>query len=227
MPAPDRTSQLSALFDARAVVTFAEIQAALGSPSRATVFRTLQRVTYRRSYNHNGRYYTRHDPRQYDRFGLRALDGIYFSRDRSLKATVVRLVQEADSGRTHRELRDLLRVRVQFALVEGVSKRLIDRCRMQGLFVYVHHDEVVRAAQLACRQQRLDSGQPSSVEPLLNEVSDAVIIEVLLTLIRHPGAGPGDVVRYLRGHAPPIRRGHVDAVFARYDLGEKGGSSTS
>jgi hypothetical protein len=40
------------------------------------------------------------------------------------------------------------------------------------------------------------------------DVSDAVIIQVLLVLIRHPGSRPADVVRRLRGHDPPIIRPH-------------------
>jgi hypothetical protein len=62
------------------------------------------------------------------------------------------------------------------------------------------------------------------------DLSDAVIIQVLLVLIRHPGSRPADVVRRLRGHAPPIRLAMVQQVFARYGLdvvGEKGGPARS
>ena len=46
------------LFTAKGVVTFTELQDALGSASRATTFRYLKRVKYLRSYNYNGCYYT-------------------------------------------------------------------------------------------------------------------------------------------------------------------------
>jgi hypothetical protein len=62
------------------------------------------------------------------------------------------------------------------------------------------------------------------------EIADEIVIQVLLTLLHHPGAKAAEVVRYLRGHSPPISMGQVDAVFARYDLesiGKKGGSSQS
>ncbi|MCF7979549.1 MAG: hypothetical protein K9L82_16375 [Chromatiaceae bacterium] len=57
-------------------------------------------------------------------------------------------------------------------------------------------------------------------------VDDAVVIQVLLALIRHPGLGPAEVVRSLRGHSPPIVLEQVVAVFARYaleEVGKKGG----
>jgi hypothetical protein len=53
-----------------------------------------------------------------------------------------------------------------------------------------------------------------------------VVIEVLLVLIRHLGATPSDVLRVLRGRSPPVGIEQVRAVFSRYDLGEKGGSSS-
>lgn len=220
---PDRSSQLLALLESKPVVTLPEIQSTLAA-SRATVFRHLRKIPYRRSYNHNGRYYTRHDPSGYDRLGLRSHEGIYFSRDGSLKATVYRLVRDAEAGRTHRELHDLLGVRVQFILMEAALREVLDRHRMEGVFVYMHHDAEVQAAQLKKRNQRIESGS-TSVSAHDLEVADVVIIQVLLTLIKRPGAAPGEIVRYLQGHAPPISRTHVDAVFIRYELGEKKGSS--
>ncbi len=58
--------------------------------------------------------------------------------------------------------------------------------------------------------------------------ADEIVIQVLLTLLHHSGAKAAQVVRYLRGHSPPISLLQVDAVFARYDLesiGKKGGSA--
>lgn len=226
MPRHRSPQMVSALLESRPVVTFDEIQSTLDKASRATVFRYLKKVPYRRSYNQNGRYYTRHEPCRYDRLGLWAHNGIYFSRDGSLKATVYRFVEEGDAGWTHRELRDLLRVRVQFILVEAVRSRAIDRERMEGVYVYVNKDPVVKAAQLERRRQRIREAA-AAADVVALEVAGAVVIQVLLVLLRHRGSEPADVVRRLRGHSPPVSRAHVDAVFARYQLGEKGGPSTS
>ena len=54
-----------------------------------------------------------------------------------------------------------------------------------------------------------------------------LIIDVLLVLVRHPGALPAEVARRLRHHSPPVSRVQVQAVFDRFELlegGKKGGS---
>jgi hypothetical protein len=45
------------LFAQKRVVDLPAIQEALGGVTPMTAFRHLRRVPYRRSYNHNGRYY--------------------------------------------------------------------------------------------------------------------------------------------------------------------------
>jgi hypothetical protein len=216
------TDMLQRLFESTTVVELSDIRVALGNASRATAFRQLHHVPYRRSYSHNGRYYTRHDPTRYDRFGLFCHQGILFSRDRSLTATLMRLVQEAEAGHTQRELRELLRVRVQVLLLEAVRRGALARQCIDKLFVYLHQDPAVRRVQVRRREALL------AAETVEAEVTDGIVIAVLLTLLRHPGSTAANVVRRLRGHSPPISMRHVRVVFDRYDLdrlGEKGGSS--
>ncbi|MES9903663.1 MAG: hypothetical protein ABW168_13440 [Sedimenticola sp.] len=72
-----------------------------------------RQIPYLRSYNHSGRYYnTRWDPMLYDRFGLYSLGEIHFSREGSLGNTIKRLIRESEAGWIHRELQELLHVRV-------------------------------------------------------------------------------------------------------------------
>ena len=83
------------LFQTKEVVTLDDLQNSLGQASRATTFRYLKQVQYLRSYNHNGRYYTRRDPALFDRFGLYSRGNIHFSRDGTLGDTLKRLVGES------------------------------------------------------------------------------------------------------------------------------------
>jgi len=213
--------RLQSLFETKTVVELPAIQAALGEVSVMTAFRHLKRVRYRRSYNHNGRYYTLHDPAHYDRLGLWSVGDIHFSVDGSLRSTVRRLVYEAEAGMTHHELLDQLRVRVQNTLLDLLHKREVERAHLAQVYVYVHTDAAVRTIQLRNRQARIATARPEA------EVNDHVIIQVLLTVIRHPGVPPADVARHLRGHSPPVSLPQIEIVFARYALGEKGGSSIS
>lgn len=206
------------LLKAKPVVDLPTIRAELGGVSHMTAFRYLRRVPYRRSYNHNGRFYCFYDPTRHDRFGLWSWQDVHFSVDGSLKRTVRRLVHEAVAGLTQRELQERLRVRVYNTLLGLLREEEITRERLAKVYVYLHADPNVRAAQCAEREGELLRDAQS--EP----ISEAVIIQVLLTLIRHPGLGPEEVVRRLRGHPPPVERAQVEAIFARYALGEKGGS---
>jgi hypothetical protein len=214
------SGELLALLDSQSVAELDDFKRALGNASRATVFRYLAGVPYRRSYNYNGRFYTFHDPGSYDRYGLRSHGDIHFSRDGTLKATVRRLVEEATAGWTHNELEGILRVRVQPVLLRAVEENELWRESIEGRYVYVHFDVAIREVQLERRRESIDRERGEI------NVSDDVIIEVLLVLIRNPGSEVGEVVRRLRGRLPPVTRAQVGAVFTRYELGEKGGLSS-
>jgi len=224
-PPPERLRQLLKSQD---VVDLPTMRSALGEVSAMTVFRHLRRVPYRRSYNHNGRYYTAHDPSRYDRFGLCSVGDIHFSVDGSLRKTVRRLVEQAEGGATHHELQQQLRVRVHNTLLNLLHKGEVERERLLQLYVYFHIDPVIRAVQRQRRDETMLDTKRHRVEDQ-REVTEHTIIEVLLTLLHHPGSTPAQVVRRLRGHTPPIPIEQVRLVFARYaldDLDKKGGRST-
>lgn len=215
--------QLIELFDAKPILIFEEMQKALNSASRATVFRYLMKVNYRCSYNHNGRYYTKHDLTRYDRHGLFSYKGVHFSRDGNLVVTISRLVQESSSGHTQRELQELLRIRVQTPLLKMLHDKQLSRVKVAGHFIYLHPDSEFCNAQLLKRHEMIEDRKFS-----IEAVTEAVVIKVLLILIRYPGSRAGDVVHRLKGHSPPITMQHVRVVFGRYNLdnvGKKKGPS--
>jgi hypothetical protein len=226
MPSQHPQDRLVQLFAAHPVVELPTIQAALGDVSAMTAFRHLKRLGYRCSYNHKGRYYARHEPGRYDRFGLWSLGDIHFSADGTLRSTVRRLVEQAEAGATHQELQSTVRVRVHNTLLELVRSHEVERERLHQLYVYFHGEPSVGAVQRQRRDELIRRAQSVAID---TQISDELIIEVLLVLLRHPGADRAQVVRHLRGHSPPISIEHVDLVFTRYDLdglGEKGGTSS-
>ena len=221
---PDK--RLVQLFASHPVVDLPTIRAALGGVSPMTAFRQLKRLGYRCSYNHKGRYYARHELARYDRFGLWSIGDIHFSVDGNLRNTVRRLVSRAEAGATHQELQARLLVRVHNTLLDLLRKREVERERLQQVYVYFDVDADVRTAQRLRRQELLSRAQSAALE---SQVTDQIIIDVLLVLLRYPGADSAEVVRHLRGRSPPISIEHVGVVFARYDLdnlGEKGGATS-
>ena len=215
---PKRTAaMLSAALAAPHPLTLPQLQAALANASPSTTFRYLRQIPYLRSYNHNGRFYTRADPQRFDRFGLLSLGTARFSCERSLAATVARLVDEAETGWTAKELDSLLHVSARPFLLSAVRSGHIQREPMHGVFLYLATDAVVADRQRAARRHRM---------PRTTDLDPSLVIEVLLALIRHPRATPVQLARYLRGHAPPIELPDIIAVFTRFDLeqvAKKGG----
>lgn len=215
------SQQLIELFDAKPVIVLKEMQKALNSASRATVFRHLLKVSYRRSYNHNGRYYTKHDLTRYDKHGIFSFKGIHFSCDGNLVSTIMRLVYESSAGQTQRELQDLLKVRVQTSLASMVHNKKLTRTKVAGNFIYLHPDSKSQEKQLIKRHEIIEERRFA-----IEAVTDAVVIKVLLILIRHPGSNAGKVARRLKGHSPPITKQHVQVVFDRYNLDDAVGKKT-
>ena len=222
---PRSPDTLHKLFAQKTVVDLPAIREALGGVSAMTAFRHLKRVPYRRSYNHNGSYYCLYDPSRCDKLGLWGIGDVHFSKDGSLVATVRRLVHEAPAGATQRELADWLRVRVHNTLLSLVHRQEVTREQVEAVYVYLHPEATLRDEQLERRRELMAARRPGSAGPGEDAVEDAVVIQVLLTLVRHPGSGPAQVARRLRGHVPPITLAQVRAVCTRFDLGEKGGPS--
>ena len=222
---PRSSNLLLKLFTQKTVVDLPAIQEALGGVTPMTAFRHLRRVPYRRSYDHNGGSYCLYEPSRCDRLGLWSVGDVHFSKDGSLKATVRRMVHEAAAGATHRELADWLRVRVHNTLLNLVRDQEVSREEVEAVYVYLHPEAAVREEQLTRRREQADARRADGCGADEASLDDAVVIQVLLTLVRHPGSGPVQIVRRLRGHAPPITAPQVHAVFTRFDLGEKGGPS--
>ena len=202
-------------------LTFPQLQQILHRASRTTTFRYLRQVDYLRSYNCNGRFYTLLDPQRFDRFGLLSIGTARFSRDRTLTRTVPRLIRESEAGWTDKELRSLLHVPVRPFLLSALRGELLQRETLHGVFVYFAADGPVAERQREHRLHRM----PRSVD-----LDPSMVIEVLLAVIRHPGASPVQLARHLQGHSPPIERSHILAVHDRFDLPEaveKGGPAHS
>src|SRR3989304_1574185 len=111
MPEASIAQQISALFRKTPVMQMRDIARGVGPRSRRSLFRDLTTLGYRSSYTHTGRYYTLVSVPEFDADGLWRSQGIGFSRDGTLKATVQRLVETSDAGRTHHERVPSARVR--------------------------------------------------------------------------------------------------------------------
>ena len=76
--------ELLTLFKQERLLTLSEIQHALETKTRMTVYRRLKPLGYKTSYSHSGRYYTLDQLAQYDANGIWEVDGILFSKHGTL-----------------------------------------------------------------------------------------------------------------------------------------------
>lgn len=171
------TQQLSALFRKRSVMPMPDIARALAPRSSRSLFRDLSALDYLSSYSHTGRFYTLRSIPEFDADGLWRFEGIGFSRVGTLKATVLRLVETSEQGRTQRELQLRLGVRVHNALLELVEHKQLRRESVRDEYVYVASARA-RASEQLNRRRVLPAATSSTTLEL----------EVLLEVIH--GARP-------------------------------------
>ncbi len=218
-----RRRRLVRLFRRSPAADLPTIQRALDTTSRTTVFRALSEVGYRTSYSHAGRYYTLEEIPQFDEQGLWAHGDALFSKNRTLRATIIALVQQAPAGQTHAEIRERLRLRVHDTLRDLARAQKIGRVQMERLYLYVSIEQAIARAQLAERKQQIDA-TPSSKEP-----APAVVIDVLLEVIHTAGAraSPVGIARRLAARGVAVTPEQVEEIFREHGIQKKGVRSRS
>lgn len=205
---------LQRLFRRRPVAQLEQMERALRLSAR-TVFRALSQLGYLSSYSHAGRYYTLEKIPSFDAHGLWFHGDVRFSSHGTLRATVVVLVKHAPAGQTHEELQGLLGLRVHDTLRSLVGSREIARQLFEDLYIYLHPDSRVAAAQMACRGQ---GRELSAAPPAKGPLDLARVIDVLVAAIRTRRVEAGGVARRLRTQGLEVSEEQVQAVFATYGL---------
>jgi hypothetical protein len=209
------TQALHDVFGKRFVADLDVLFDALGTRSRMSVFRRLREVGYLSSYTHTGRYYTLADIPEFDDFGLWRHQGIGFSRFGTLKATIARRVEDADTGCTHAELEALLRVRLYNTLLHLVHAGEVHREVVGGRYVYVSVEDERAGRQLdARRQQAAEAAQLSRLPP-----DDVVLLVVVEALHASDGLPAAPVVAArLTARGENVTAAQVAQVYEHFGL---------
>jgi hypothetical protein len=216
---------LEKLFRRKPIATLPQMQRSFGSSSR-TVLRALKRAGYLTSYSHAGRYYTLIRLPKFDAAGLWFYGEVRFSRHRTLRATVVVLVKESPAGHTHEELEALLQLRVHDTLRSLVNEKELARERVTGVYVYLHTDRKVAAAQLSRRRALTTPSAPLPPAPAV-PLDPARVIDVLVAVIHSPKDDARAIAAHLRARGLPLTAERVEGVFKAYGLGKKTARSRS
>ena len=201
------------LFRRRMIADIEVLYKELGTNSRMSVFRRLREVGYRTSFTHGGGYYTLQDVPQFDNHGLWFFKGVGFSLFRTLKATLVRLVEESPAGLCYSELRRITSLRVENTLALLVREGRISRQRAGRRSIYVAVDSVLGSQQVETRKGLLETTSPSTL-PLPQ------VVEILLEVLRGGDVfvDPKTVVARLVARGEKVSLDDVVTTYGRYGL---------
>jgi hypothetical protein len=204
---------LDRLFAHQRIADLPKLQGLLQTSSRMSVFRRLAALGYYSSYSHNGRYYTLQNIPRFDADGLWQHQGVCFSYHGSLKFTVAHLVDVAEAGRTHHELRVLLHVRVHNTLLDLVQQKQIQRQQWAAQYLYLSANAERASAQLE-RRQKLGLAEP------VREPAAAVVVEVLLEVVRSAGICPASdhIAARLAARGIVVTVAKIEAIYSRHGL---------
>ena len=131
----------------RSVITVVEIQELLGPVSAVTAKRKLAAAGCRSSYSHNCRYYTLDELADYDAYGLWSYQGIRFSRNGRLAATLVDLADQASADLFACDLKEIVKIEVFLALNQLVRSGRLSRVRVEDRYLYCSSIKAIRRCQ--------------------------------------------------------------------------------
>jgi len=203
------------LFQHRLVMDIQTIQKLCKDRSRRSLFRDMTKLGYLSSYSHAGKFYTLKTIPNFDQHGLWHYEGISFSKHDTLKSTIQMLVSESSAGLTHKELRELLHVRVQNTLNDLLSAHAITRESVENLYLYLSSDRKILSVQVAHRQKQFEDAR--RICPL----DPNTVIEVLLELLCSEDWQTKTICERLKVRDIIVSEIQVKNIFSRYKIKKK------
>lgn len=193
------------------VLTLMEVALLIGTTVH-TARRRLKQWKAFSSYNKNGRYYALPDVPTFDANGLWRWRGVFFSRYRTLKNTVVELVTRSEAGLNAIEMRELLGLDPRSFLSVFARHPQLKREKIQSRFVYFSANPQIYAQQ---RQRRSAMTQSTRLP------SEAEAIAILVEYIKHPTLSIEALSNRLKKKALQIEPEVIQNLFARHGLNVK------
>ncbi len=212
----ERKKNIKKLFNKGKVVTIDDLKNILDTDSSMTVFRYLKEIGYLSSYNKAGRFYTMpHIPR-FDEYALWYYEAASFSKFGTLKSTICSMIDASQKGFSHRELKQLLRCRVQNTLNDLIKNNIISRGTVNGPFIYVSANKKTAVLQISQREEKSGIGifQGEAVEL-------PIIIEILLELLRSSVWDAKTISKNLYVRGVSVTEHQVKEVLRCYNLKKK------
>ena len=142
-------------FGAYKIATLDQLKAVLGNPARCTLFRKLAQLEYLSSYSHRGKFYTLRSIARFIEPGLWSCRSVWFSRFGNLLKTAEALITQSEAGYSAAELKEVLHVKTKHALTHLVRCDLLQRKKINSVYIYLSIENAVARKQEKARKVRL------------------------------------------------------------------------
>ena len=212
---PSFPNKIRKLLQSNTVMPLKQLRHELSDRPRSSLFRDLKKLDLVTSYTHAGQYHALKSVAQFDADGLWFFDQAGFAKHGTLKNTLIQIISNAQAGMTQKELKSLLRIKVQNALTHLVQSNAVERQLLPtSIYVYLSVEKHKAEDQLQ-RRLALHHKAPEVALPVEN-----LIIEILLELIRAPDcrADAKELGRLLRKRGIVIGDHDIVYVLAYYDI---------
>lgn len=214
---PSFPTQIHKLLQSKTILSLKQLRDKLGGRARSSLFRDLTQLDVIASYTHTGQYHALRSEAKFDVRGVWFFHDAGFSKYGTLRQSLTHIIAHAKTGMTQKELKSLLRIKVQNTLTDLVKSNTVSRTLLpERVYVYLSEDEHKAEDQL---QRRL-ALHGSTVIGLPTE---SVRIEILLELICTPNVLRDEKERglRLRKRGITIHNTEIAYVLAYYDIKKK------
>ncbi len=212
---PFRIMQLLQL---NTVMSLKQIRHELNGRPRSSFFRDLKKMDLTTSYSHAGQYHALKSAAKFDVNGLWFFEEACFSKYGTLKNTLTQIVSNAPTGMTQKELKSMLRIKVQNTLTNLVKSNTVMRQLLsEHIYVYLSANAPEAEAQL---QKRLAINERT---PDIALPPENIRIEILIEVIHTPSriADEKELGAILRKRGIAIRDTEIACVLTYYDIKKK------
>jgi len=211
--------QIHKLLQSNTIMSLKEIRDNLGGRARSSLFRDLTQMDVIASYTHTGQYHALRSTAKFDMRGLWFINNAGFSKYGTLRNTLIQIIAHANTGMTQKELKSLLRIKVQNTLTDLVkSNGVVRELLPYRVYVYLSTDEKKAADQLQRRLAIHEKGPDAITLP-----AESLRIEILLELIRGSNSlrNEKELGARLRKRGVAIQDAEIAYVLAYYDIKKK------
>jgi len=174
--------RINKLLQANTVMSFKQLRFELDNRPRSSLFRDLKKLDLVTSYTHAGQYHALKSVARFDVHGLWFVDHVGFAKQGTLKNTLIETIANAQTGMTQKDLKSLLRIKVQNTLTHLFKSNKVGRqCLPDHVYIYLNVDPQIAEDQWQ-RRLAIHNHVPNVALP-----AESLIIEILLEFIRLSG----------------------------------------